>query len=40
MDDIKAFLDKEAIPGVKNKFTLGAVLIAGVLYYGHTQRWF
>lgn len=41
-DEIKSFLDKESlgIDGLKNKHVLLAAAVAGVAYYGYTQRWF
>lgn len=40
LDSVKEWLDKESIGDIKNKWLVAGVALAGLAYYGHTQRWF
>jgi hypothetical protein len=39
-DDVKAWLDKESIKGVKNKYLVAGLAAAGLVWYGYKHRWF
>lgn len=40
LDDLKAWLDKRSVANIPNKYLVAGAALAGLAYYGHTQRWF
>lgn len=40
LDDLKLWLEKRSVANIPNKYLVAGAALAGLAYYGHTQRWF
>lgn len=40
LEGVKEWLEKRSVANIPNKYLVAGAALAGLAYYGHTQRWF